>query len=297
MYQQRIYRAGKTVAVHKTYSKKHDPGFRREKGAGYTPDAMAEYNRKIQEREVANLAHKNLRPGKDIHLNFTYRQDNRPPPEQAKRDLNRAVDIMRREMQKRGLEFKFIKAMGVGVRGGLHLHVMTNCTDPEILSKAWPYGGIYTEPLFKNGNFAPLAAYFVGQKKEAGKAEIKIIGRWSCSRNMVRVDPLVKNIARFSWREPPEAPKGYMIDVDSIDAGENPVTGIPYLFYRMLEIPPLRNPMSRKAWEEHETEERKKNRKAVRDAWAKEYGCCGIQKAAGRWKKPKPPEPVARQKK
>ena len=47
----------------------------------------------------------------------------------------------------------------------------------------------------------------------------------------------MKEVDARTWREPPAPAKGYVIAPESIDAGINPITGIPYLFYRMVRIP------------------------------------------------------------
>lgn len=285
LYIQRTYKAGQTIAIHKTYSRRQGAGIRRERGKGYTPDSMAKHNRKMAEREVAWVMHQNFRSGKDIHLNFTYPKANRPPPDIAKKDFARALDCMRKGMNKQDDPLKYISALGVGEKGGIHMHIVTNCTDVALLRKAWPHGGVHIEPLYANGDFSGLAKYFVNQEKEDGRGGIQIVGRWSCSRNLVRRPPKEKEIGAFNWREPPAPRKGYIIDVDSIEAGENPVTGIPYLFYRMVKIPPRVRP-------DEQEELRKSNRKAVRDAWTKNYDGCAVQNPAREKRAKKTSKPV-----
>lgn len=247
--------------MHKTYSKKHGKGLTRENSKGCTPAAMEKYNRTMRMREVTWVLQQNFKGGKDAHVVFTYKKGNRPHPEKAKEDFAAALNILRKTTKKHGNALKYLTALGVGERGGIHMHMVTNCTDLATLSKAWPHGPVHVTPLYANGDFSGLAKYFVDQAKENGTYAVKIVGRWSCSRNLVRNPPREEKINRFSWREPPTPKKGYVIDIDSIDAGENPVTGIPHLYYRMIKIPPRTPPDKARELE-------KTNKEAVKNSWA-----------------------------
>ena len=73
------------------------------------------------------------------------------------------------------------------------------------------------------------------------------------------------------WKEPPTARPGYIIDLDSVDAGVSPVTGIPYLFYRMIEIPKkqkLQTPDGRILYDDAAAKWlREYNRQEIRREW------------------------------
>lgn len=55
----------------------------------------------------------------------------------------------------------------------------------------------------------------------------------------ILVKPIVKRkvVSANSWREYPQAPKGYMIIPESIEYGVSEITGYPYQYYRMIKIP------------------------------------------------------------
>ena len=98
----------------------------------------------------------------------------------------------------------------------------------------WPFGGSHIEYLYPDGEYSALAWYFIQQSRKSPVGELTGKKRWTCSKNLKRPEPTVKEVDAKTWREPPKAEPGYIIDVNSIDAGINPVSGIPYLFYRMI---------------------------------------------------------------
>ena len=78
MYLQKTYRAGRTIEVQKLAIRKHPRGARQKRHSP-TPEAMAAYNKKLAERELARLLNENFGPG-DLSIVGTYRKGERPTP-------------------------------------------------------------------------------------------------------------------------------------------------------------------------------------------------------------------------
>ena len=298
MYLKKRYKAGQTIEIQKTFSKRYGKKIARGGNVNKTPDAVANYNKKMAVREIGRKINANFGPD-DVHMVLRHRKGQDVTPPQAKAMLDKAIRQLRAELRKLNREIKkkypgweekelkYLRATAVGERGGIHHHLVINVTEMALLRKAWPYGSINLTPLYSNGEYSGLAKYFVGQGKGEPGGAIYIEGNlWSGSRNLRKVKSTVERVSAKVWREPPTPEKGYLIDVDSIDPGVNPVTGMPYLFYRMVKINQS-GPAAEAA--------RQANRKAVLHEWAKRYDSRRIQKFDGQPKRPKgkgPPQAV-----
>ena len=225
----------------------------------------------MAERKLTRLLNANFK-ARDIHLVLTYRRDDRPPPEEAKKRLRNFIGRLRRFFTRRGQELKYIAATAYGTKGAIHHHLVISTMDARELRSLWPYGGSHAEYLYESGDYARLAAYIVRQAKH-GLAEADQIDekKWHGSRNLIRPKPHKQEVPATVWREPPAAWPGYIIDLDSVDAGVSPVTGIPYLFYRMLKIPPkqkLQTPDGRILYDDAAAKWlREYNRQEIRREW------------------------------
>lgn len=237
MYLKTVYHAGVTIDVQNTFSRRYGKKIGRGTNAQATPPAVREYNRKLAERKLTRLINANFGPG-DIHLVLTYTPANRPTPAEAKRRLKNFLKRLRRYYKSRGRELKYIAATAYGTKGAIHHHLVINTMDARDLRELWPYGGSHAEYLHEDKEYSRLATYIVRQAKK-GLAEAEQIDEhlWSGSRNLVKPKPEKREVPATVWREPPRPRPGYVIDLDSVDAGVSPVTGIPYLFYRMIRIP------------------------------------------------------------
>lgn len=236
-YLQRTYYAGLTVEVSKTYSARWGKRITRGLNINKTPESVKKYNDKMAERETIRAINANFRPG-DIYLTLTYAKNKRPPPEEAKRQLQNYIKALRRKYKRLELIFKWFATTSYGKKGGIHHHLIISKIDIQQLRGLWKYGGAHIDLLYEEEDHSKLAVYLYRQSKTTGKPGEEITGkRISSSRNLIRPKPVVKEINAIRWREPPVPIKGYVIDVDSIEAGESPVSGAPYLFYRMRKIP------------------------------------------------------------
>ena len=238
-YIKKTYRAGATIEVWKTYRREgrhHGGGAGR---GGETPETMARYNAKLSYREMTRTINANFGPD-DLYLTPTYRKGERPAtPEDFRRDRETFLAALRRLYKREGIALKYIIAYGYGKRGAPHLHLIVSGIDPRKIARLWHRGSIYAVNLYDNREYSGLAWYLHNQSRIDPATGQEMTGRrWSGSRNLVRPQPQVEEGSAKRWREPPQSVKGYIIDPDSIDAGTSPVSGMPYLFYRLLRLPP-----------------------------------------------------------
>lgn len=244
-YRKKIYKTGPVIEIEKTYSVPHR-GSRGPKGRA-TAEAVRKNNDKLALRELTRQITTYFRKG-DWFLALTYRQGERPDPETAKKQLKKFWRDMHRLYAKEGIELFYISATAFGKRGGIHHHAIVNYMDLRKIQALWPYGIIVSKLTYMDGVFANLAAYILGQKKEkpggeAAKPGLDAIApetvkgrRWSHSRNIRRMEPQVEEVGAKEWAKKPRPLKGYRIIPESVEEGVNPVTGIPYQFYRMIRI-------------------------------------------------------------
>ena len=99
--------------------------------------------------------------------------------------------------------------------------------------------GMVIATIAMMGSFGPVTALSnlsnnLNQTLAAGERVLSILEE----------EPQVEEVSAKRWREPPQSIKGYIIDPDSIDAGTSPVSGMPYLFYRLLKLPPSPHAMT-----------------------------------------------------
>ena len=248
MYRRRVIRAGNTVEIIETYPTQFGDGLTRSKrdmvGPG-TPEAMKQYNKELAIRRLTRLINENFVPD-DLWATLTYELETRPQSKkEAKAIFSAFMPKLRRLYNEYGIELKYVKRTALGQRGALHHHVVipqgvptrriTQLWKEHIGASAKAHPPFYV-PLYPDGEFSTLAAYIVGQMEEDMDEE-KYERSWVGSRNLKKPqeDP-PEDIEEIKWQEPPVAWEGYTIEIDSICAGTNEITGRPYLFYRMVKV-------------------------------------------------------------
>ena len=200
---------------------------------------------------------------------LTYFRGQRPGPKQAKKNLNAFLRKLRAYFKRQKSELKYIAVTAFGDKGAIHHHLIINTMDGRDIRGLWPLGGSHIEYLYPDGEYSALAWYFIQQSRKSPVGELTGKKRWTCSKNLKRPVPTVREVDAKTWREPPKAEPGYIIDINSIDAGINPVSGIPYLFYRMILaqkriVTPAGIVLKGKDALDYQIS---KNRKAVQDEW------------------------------
>lgn len=246
VYRQRIIRAGNTIEVENTYPTKFGDTLSRKKRGKTTPEAMQVYNEELAIRKLTRLINTNFIP-EDWFVTLHYENHNRPSDyEKAVAQLSAFLRKVRKLYQEWGIEFKYIKRTAFGERGGIHHHVILPQGEKfRKITELWKEHIKSTRDarppdcraLYDTGEYSSLAAYIVRQPmRQENDGYIK---KWVGSRNLKKpTEEPPKDIYEIKWKEPPVARPGYFIDTDSIRAGCNPVNGRPYLFYRMVKLPP-----------------------------------------------------------
>ena len=235
-YRKKIYKTGPVIEIEKTYYIQRKGA--REAKAKATAEAVKKNNNKLALRELTRQITTYFTKG-DLFIALTYRRGERPDPEAAKKQMKKFWRDMRKTYAEEGKELYRISTTAYGSRGGIHHHAIVNYIDIRKIQALWPYGMVIPKLTYMDGAFSALAAYILRQSKRpmGGKPSEEIKGRrWSHSRNIKRVEPKIEEVDAKEWAKKPRALKGYQIIPGSVEDGINPVTGIPYQFYRMIKV-------------------------------------------------------------
>jgi hypothetical protein len=194
-----------------------------------TSEAQTRNNARRSKKTLQLLLAANYKPG-DLYLTLTY-ADPEPSPENARERIGKFLRDLRRLYHKYGIPLKYI----ITTEGGrVHHHMMINTVEDITITKIkklWTAGFSKIE-LFGGEpiDCSRMAAYITKEKK-TGKT------RWTCSQNLKRPKPVKVIVPASTWRETIKPPKGYYLDMDSVERGENDM-GYPYLRYQLIKIEP-----------------------------------------------------------
>lgn len=254
IYHRTVVRAGRTVEIIETFPTKYGDGFTRENAKqGNTSAQQAAYNEELAIRRLTRILNENFVP-EDWFITLHYEKHTRPETlSMAKTQLTYYLRKLKRRYKRFGIDPKIVKTTAYGERGALHHHIVITKGIPiSTITALWKEhigASIKARPpeyraLYDTGEYSSLAAYIYGQAEKSKAPDEDFLDtfgmkHWSCSRNCKIPQPeKPKVIEEIKWKEPPVAWTGYFIDTDSIRADVNPVTGRPYLFYRMVKLPP-----------------------------------------------------------
>lgn len=254
LYHRTVVRAGRTVEIIETFPTKYGDGFTRENAKrGNTSVQQAAYNEELAIRRLTRILNENFVP-EDWFITLHYEKHTRPETlSMAKTQLTYYLRKLKRRYKRFGIDPKIVKTTAYGERGALHHHIVITKGIPiSTITALWKEhigASIKARPpeyraLYDTGEYSSLAAYIYGQAEKSKAPDEDFLDtfgmkHWSCSRNCKIPQPEPpKVIEEIKWKEPPVAWAGYFIDTDSIRADVNPVTGRPYLFYRMVKLPP-----------------------------------------------------------
>ena len=223
-YIKETVKAGRTVEIRKFYS---SPGAGRKKGSqpiGQTPEAQAKANQNRAERELRQLINHNFRPG-DYHAVLTYRRENRPDPQGARKGLERFLCRLRYFCKKRGVLLKYITVTEYK-KTAIHHHVIIPSIGSRELQKLWTAGRVMISPLDDTGQWRKLAAYLIKETSGSFSKPGRVYGKRWCGSSTLERPPARRKIIRANrWAERPKEPKGYYLEKGSLYNGECPVTG------------------------------------------------------------------------
>lgn len=219
-------------------------GQKREKRKKASPEDIRKQNQWIKERLIRRIIKWNFRKN-DHWCTLTYPKGARPNWKEIMTDVQKAIRKVRERYKKQGIELKYVYRIGIGKRGGSHVHILLNRFSTEetgtdvILSECWTKGHVNFRTTYEFGGYKELAEYIAKELEEWEPKEMK---RYHCSRNLIRKDPEEKVIKRRSLADKqgmpiyPKAPKGYYVDPDSVKIGKNPVTGYYYRHYTLVKL-------------------------------------------------------------
>lgn len=239
MYFKTSVKAGATIEVIKSYSKRVGVKTRSNKKM-VTKEEMQKINQMNAERKMRLKLNANFGVD-DLFITLTYPKDKRPSPEQAKKNIKRLLDNLRKEFKKLGVELKYINVTEYQGKA-IHHHLVINHIEgidvSKIVRNLWKFGRPNFKYLDDTGQYKDLAAYLI---KETSKSFKENDGghrqRYSCSRNLIMPESktqIVKKSAR--WTPDPKPIKGYYIDKDTVYNGIDPFTGLAYQKYTMVSL-------------------------------------------------------------
>lgn len=233
-----------------TYPTRFGDEMTRERAVKPTREAVANYNRQMAIDRLGRIIAENYVPLEDLFVTLTYERHNRPSNyDSAVKHREKFLSLLKKEYARYGKEIKIVKSTAIGERGAIHHHLVLNRAVPNrVIYSLWEtviHSSMDARPpdvrtLYSTGEYSSLAAYIVDQFSKCPDSEaMKNKRRWTCSRNLKKPkEEPPQYIQEIKWKEPPPQRDGYYIDTDSIRAGTNPVNGRPYLFYRMVKLPP-----------------------------------------------------------
>lgn len=231
--------AGATKEILKTFTKRIgtvERGTRRTP----TPEEIEKINEINAERTLRIKINANFRVD-DLWITLTYRPGERPTPEEAKKNIKKAINALRKEFKRLGVELKYINSTEYKNKA-IHHHLIINHIEGQSVEKMvrqlWEFGRPHFKHLDDTGQYKDLAAYLI---KETSKTYKENSGghkqRYSCSRNLVMPEPKTRIIKKANrWAPDPKPQKGYYIDKDTVYNGVDPFTGRQYQRYTMVRL-------------------------------------------------------------
>lgn len=254
-YRKKIYKLGSCNEYEYTWAGNYGAkGEKRAPKKKPTKEQIEKQNQRNREIRMRRLLILNFSPG-DYWVTLKYKAGYRPEPDEVKRNVRNFINRLRNRYKSRGMPLKFVVRMEIGKFGGVHIHMVVNEIGGtgKLIAKEWEKvqqnAGVNIQYLRDEGDFDALAKYIT--KKPKGKAleqismfepeEQKQFVSYSCSRNLIRPEPEVRECKHWTMRrilqDGPKPTPGYYIDKSTIVQGINPFTGYSYLRYteRKLE--------------------------------------------------------------
>ncbi|MFA6719644.1 MAG: hypothetical protein WCS15_11230 [Prevotella sp.] len=236
-YIRRTRRAGRVVEITNYFSGRY--GHHEKNGPKILPTgeaAQRAYQRK-QERELRGLMNANFADRVDALLTLEWRWGEAPQTSgEMKKAVQKFVRDIRPLYKARGQPLKYIYTMEVGPRGGRHIHMMLSGTKAEEIARAWP-GIIHVNPLWSDGQYADIAAYFLKYSLTTEETEGRKLGRrWNASHNLEKPKDKIEIVGAKTFRQKIREKKGFYIDKAHMRSGVSEETGRPYLEYTYIRI-------------------------------------------------------------
>lgn len=236
-YIQEVFTAGKVKEVRKYHTYKYQSKkASRSSKSEVTKEEMSKINAYNAERKLRILLNANFKED-DLYLTLTYREEQEA--NEAKSQLTKFIRKLRAFYKKLGSVLKYI-AVTEYKKKRIHHHLLIN-SDEKIkksdVNKIWQHGFVKVE--FFGGepeDCQRLASYFIKESNNTFNTEEKVHGlRWVSSKNLIHPVAETKVVKADSWREEPQAAKGYYVDKSSIRTWRTR-DGYMCQFYRMIKF-------------------------------------------------------------
>ena len=239
-YIKKTIKAGRTIEVQKYYSSRYKrKDIERGKRNKPTPPEMEKINEKRAADRLRQLINANFSKN-DMHLVLTYKRENRPTPEQARKDLDKFLRKARAHYKASNNILKYI-AVTEYKNKAIHHHILVNCSDVRELLPFWEQGRIRPTYLDGSGDYSALAEYLIKETCETFRTvDAAHKKRWCASKNLIQPEIKTEIVSAESWRKEPKALKGYQLIKDSFEGGLHEITGYPYIKYRLIKIDNMR---------------------------------------------------------
>lgn len=240
-YIEKVVIAGKTVDVSRYYSIRTGgvPEGKRRRKLDPTPERIEKANMRHRTDKLRQLMNANFTDKEFISMTLTYRKGEEPESiRQVRQDASDFVKRLRKCARLFGVNLKFIYVIGAGMHRR-HIHITVNALpDLAILTGCWIHGHASMTPLYSDGQYRDLADYYIKNAKETKEQEIKLEEQpgqmYVCSRNLTKPTVTTRIISSKTFREEPQAKKGYYVEKESVWNGYT-LAGFPMLRYTLIK--------------------------------------------------------------
>ena len=239
MYFKTTIIAGATIEVTKSYTKRVGAKARGKKRKP-TAEEIEKINQLNAERTLRLRINANFGVD-DLFVTLTYKKEERPTPEQARKNLKKLLNGLRKEYKKQKCVLKWVCATEYQNKA-IHHHLLINhipCYDTaKLIRRLWRSGRPDFKFLDDTGQYKDLAAYLIKETSKTYRAKDgERKQRYSCSRNLIIPEPETVVIHAERWFPNPKPIKGYYVDKDTIYNGIDPFTGRMYQKYTLVRFP------------------------------------------------------------
>ncbi|WP_419491236.1 rolling circle replication-associated protein [Anaerotruncus massiliensis (ex Liu et al. 2021)] len=207
-----------------------------------TPDEMFRTNERNAERKLRWILNTNFGGG-DLHVTLKFRKGRLPPPDEARRQIEKFLRALRSFFTGQGGPPLRYVLVAEHVRSNIHFHLVIPACDIKELRRLWmdmdpSHSWVNVSPLDDSGQYKELAHYLIKETSGTFRDGTGLFKkRWNESRNLVHPKPRTEKVKARQWRADPTPEKGYLIERDSVRTGVNPFTGLVWQEYSMIRVP------------------------------------------------------------
>lgn len=188
---QRVWRCGQFAEV-ELFPVFQPPGKRRSK-CRQTRECQQRINQRDAERKLARLLRLNFGEG-DLEIDLTYARPE--SAEGAAKDLKKYLGVLRKTWRKAGQELRYVYTAEQGKKSGrLHFHLVLNAgpLGRDELEALWGHGYANARRLRMDENGVSGLAGYLSKQGRKRKPEDAGKRRWSCSKNLKRPEPEIRD--------------------------------------------------------------------------------------------------------